>query len=389
MSKNDNDLTDILELEIAQLITTRYNVVTGIVEYSKDNGKSFRPMTDYFEKTILRRLKSKGHSEGLSTVRNILYSDFSTPYNPFKEYFESLPKWDKETNYIKQYCNLVNVKNNEYWVKWFTKWIVGLVAGATNKNVVNHQILVLAGGQGIGKTTWLENIVPKALSDYSCTGYINPESKDALILASESFLVNMDELSSLNPKSIEALKQLITQTKIKLRRPYGRNPENLEKRASFCGSTNEDQFLIDSTGNRRFLSFRIHDVDLDKIKEVDIDKVYSQAYSLYKSGFKYFFDKKENILIDENNKDYVVRSVEEEYIMQRYEPCKKNEKDTIVLKWTATEVMADLSSKRLVPNSNSSAQRVGKALVKLGFERFKSNGRMLYALKLKQNAIAA
>src|SRR5690606_17652262 len=146
---------------------------------------------------------------GVNTVRNIVQSDFSNPYNPFNDYFESLPKWNETTDYMDQLCNLVEVENPTYFKEWVKKWMVGIVANMLCEDKTNHQILVLTGGQGIGKTTWFESLVTKALKSYSNTGYMNPESKDAQIQASECFLVNMDELSSLNGKNIEGLKQLV------------------------------------------------------------------------------------------------------------------------------------------------------------------------------------
>lgn len=383
MAENSTNNNDILEVEISKMVTTRFNVVTGMVEYSK--GKNYQPMTDYVERSMLRSLKNSGHNIGVASLRNILNSDFSPPYNPFLDYFDSLPNWNGQTNYIEEFCNLVDVENNEHWIGWFTKWLVSLIAGAIDSNVVNQQVLVLAGGQGIGKTTWLNHIVPKKLDKYSSTGYLNPDSKDALIQASECILLNIDELSSLNNKNLEAFKQLVTQVKIRVRKPYGFNPENLVKRTSFCGSTNEEQFLIDTTGNRRFLCFKVRDIDLDRLSKFNIDNVFSQAYTLYKSGFKHWFDKKENKLIEESNLSFLFRSIEEEFIMERYEPCSKNDVGVNIFRWTATDVTVALSSYGLIPNSATAIQRVGKALVKLGFERYKSNGKMLYIVRVKQN----
>lgn len=380
---SDQILEQQIEAEIREMVQTRFNVVTGLTEFSMDKGNSYTSFTDRMEKTILRRLRANGHKVGVNTVRNIVQSDFSNPYNPFNDYFESLPKWNETTDYMDQLCNLVEVENSTYFKEWVKKWMVGIVANMLSEDKTNHQILVLTGGQGIGKTTWFESLVPKALKNYSNTGYMNPESKDAQIQASECFLVNMDELSSLNSKNIEGLKQLVTQKKMRVRKPYGYNPENLTKRASFCGSTNEEQFLFDYTGNRRFLCFKAIDIDLDALSQIDIDNVYSQAFSLYNSGFQYWFDKEDNRLIEENNKLFVVQSSEEEAILERFSKCEANEEGTLVLKWTATEIAMVLSERGLLPRSNSTVQKVGKALNKLGYFSYKSNGRMLYKLRMK------
>ncbi len=380
---SDQILEQQIETEIREMIQTRYNVVTGLTEYSMDEGVTYSSITDRMEKTILRKLRGNGHRIGVNTVRNILQSDFSNPFNPFEEYFNGLTEWDKTTDYIKALCDVVEVENDTYFTEWMTKWFVAIVASCLDEGVVNHQIPVFSGSQGIGKTTFFVKLVPGQLVNYFATGYMNPESKDAQIQASECFLVNMDEMSSLNPKSMEAFKQLVTQLRIRIRRPYASNPENLLRRASFCGSTNEEQFLHDLTGNRRFLCFRTLDINLEALSEMNIDNVYEQAVSLYKSGFKYWFDKKDNELIEKNNDDFVVKTMEEELILSRFEPCGKDEKSPLIFRMTATDVMSILANDRLIPSSMKSTQRVGQALVKLGFERYKSNGKMLYCVKVK------
>lgn len=380
--ENEN-IEQLVEEEIRALISTRYNVVTGIVELSWGENRPFTQLIDRMEKTVLRALKAKGLKVSINTIRNILQSDFSNAYDPFVEYFEKLPQWDETTDYIAQLCAVVKVENNQYFYEWTKKWLVGVVANMLDQNATNHQVLVLTGGQGIGKTTWFNKLVPLTLENYTATGYVNPESKDAQVQSSECFLVNMDELSSLNSKNIEALKQLITQKRIRVRRPYGYNAENLIKRASFCGSTNEEQFLHDYTGNRRFLCFKALDIDLEELSNIDIDGLYTQIYHLYLNGFQYWFNTKENKLIEENNTMFVVRSMEEEAIQAKFSPVSAKYATLVTVRMTATDIVQVLSGYGLISKTNSSAQKVGRALNKLGFESQKSNGRLLYLVNSK------
>lgn len=374
---------DIFEIEIGKMISTRYNVVKGIVEYSKDKGKIYEPLTDRMVMTIIRRLKAKGYEKGVNEtlVRTILCSDFSPEYNPFLDYFTNLPAWDGTTNHIADLCSMVKVTNSEHWLEWVTKWTVGVVAGCINDKVANQQVLVITGGQGIGKTTWLNYFIPAQLADYASTGFLNPSNKDALIKASECMLVNMDELASFTSGNIESLKQLITQKTINERRPYARNAETMVKRASFCGSTNQDMFLFDEE-NRRLLCFKAEDVDLETLPLVNIDQVYAQAYAMYNDGFQFWFDKKENMLIALNNENFTVRSVEEEAILNRFKAVSNMDENSAFIRMTATDIMSTLKRDGLIPNSTSTNVKVGIALKKLGFKSSKSNGRLLYSLQL-------
>ena len=124
------------------------------------------------------------------------------------------------------------------------------VACALDEEKVNHQVLVLVGPQGIGKSSWLNSLLPKELSGYLYSGLINPNNKDTLVHLSENLFINLDELENLNKTELGSLKSLITQSAIKLRKAYGMFNENLRRRASFMGSVNDAEFLTDSTGNR-------------------------------------------------------------------------------------------------------------------------------------------
>ncbi|MCH2046261.1 MAG: virulence-associated E family protein, partial [Saprospiraceae bacterium] len=144
-----------IEQMISEMVETRFNTVTKQVEYS-EGGSEFRPMTDRMENIILRNLKNQGVKIGVHTVKNILESDFSDPYYPFVSYFGNLTNNEDGIDHIGNLADIVDVKNDKYWKEWFKKWLVGVVAGCMNSKKVNQQMLVLVGGQGIGKTTFLE-----------------------------------------------------------------------------------------------------------------------------------------------------------------------------------------------------------------------------------------
>ena len=145
------------------------------------------------------------------------------------------------------------------------------MATVLDDRVSNHQVLVLSGAQGSGKTTFLQGLLPPSLPSYIYSGPIDPTSKDSLSLLAECFLINLDELDSLSRSKEAALKELITKDTIKYRRPYGTYHENYIRKASFTGSVNHESVLSDSSGSRRFLVHKTlsvdytHDVDLDSV----------------------------------------------------------------------------------------------------------------------------
>src|SRR5208283_4926023 len=144
-------------------------------------------------------------------------------------------------------------KMKSVFEEYLRKWLVASVGCATNTDVVNHTCLTLVGPQGRYKTTWLNRLVPEALSQYIHVGTIDPTNKDTHIHLSECYLINLDELETLNKHELGSLKSVMTYKTSRIRRPYAHFADQMIRRASFAGSINRDSFLTDETGTRRFL----------------------------------------------------------------------------------------------------------------------------------------
>jgi predicted P-loop ATPase len=367
---------EILEQYIKDKFKPRYNIIKKRVEITKNDGKTYKSIEDRELKIFFREMKKKGFKTSLSEIAIILDSDLSSDYHPFDAYYSRLKLWDGQTDHIQNFLNLVKVKNDEYLYQFFKKWIVAVVANTLDENITNEQMFIFYGGQGIGKTTFMKKLVPNALIEYSHTGNLNLENKDSAIKMSQTMLCNLDELSSITPKNIELFKQTLSLTKFQERRPYAIYSDEMTKYASFCGSTNNKDFLYDKTGNRRFLCFEIESLDLNALYKFNIDDVYAQALHLYMDGFQYWFDHEENKLIEQNNVPFLHRNAEEEAILDVFKIT-----DDSQIKMTATGIREYLVELGAI-SRNVDAQKIGRALTKLGFQSSKSNGRMLYNVAL-------
>lgn len=354
----------------------RYNIVTQRLEYKIINEQGFRCINDYAENSIFRELLKANIKCNISKLRNILGSDFCKIYNPFIDYFNGLPQWDKETDYILQLSKTITTTQNELWEICFRKWFVAMVGSAINDDTINHTVIVFSGTQGAGKTTWIINLVPPQLKNYLYSGTINPNNKDTLIHLSECFLINLDELENLNKSEIGSLKETITKSHIRIRKAYGHNNETMPRRASFAGSVNSTQFLNDTTGSRRFLCFEVTEIAYQH--SVDISKAYAQALYLFNSGFQYWFDKEEIKVINANNEQYQIKLVEEELLLVWFEKIVGTEGATYL---TTTEIATKLSVYNKITISNSTINLLGKALHKHHYQKLKKNGRQVFAVR--------
>jgi predicted P-loop ATPase len=361
---------------LGSLYDFRRNVVLEKTEYKLKGKQEFQRMTERDYNSFYRLLHKSDISISMGTLRGLLNSDFVKMYDPFIEYFENLPKWDGKTDYILELAQTVQTNNDELWQECLKKWLVALVASATIEKAVNHTVIVFSGKQGLGKTTWHMNLVPKALKDYRYSGAIRPDNKDSIINLSECLLINLDELESLNKSELGDLKEMITKPAIRIRRPYGFFSEKFIRRASFTGSVNKSQFLNDTTGSRRFLCFEATQINYQK--EIDMDLVYAQAVALLNSGYQYWFDQKEIDRIAANNESYQVVRLEEELLLKKFQPTKSKE-DGIL--YTATDIAKILTGTLKTGVTDAFLNNLGKALVKHRFSREKEGGIYKYRVK--------
>lgn len=367
---------DRLELFLSTRYVFRHNMVSGKLEFQYFGKKKWHVMKDFIENSMLRECLKGRIKTNLSSLRNLLYSDFCELYNPFEDYFYNLPSYDEKTDYILELANTITTTKQELWQECFKKWIVAMVGCVLDDKVINHTVIVFSGKQGLGKTTWVEKLVPRKLKEYLFSGTINPNNKDTLVQLSECMLINLDELENLNRSEIGSLKEIITKTQIRMRKAYGHNNETMPRRASFAGSVNTAQFLNDSTGSRRFLCFEVENIQYQH--EINIDNVLSQALYLFKTGFRHWFDQEEIKNITENNEQYQLRSPEEELLLTWFEPCDR-ENATHYL--NASQIAAKLAERAKITITDGTINKIGKALKKHNFTRLMRKGSPVYAVK--------
>lgn len=366
---------DRLELFLSTRYVFRHNIVSGKLEFQYFGKKKWNVMNDFIENSMLRECLKGRIKTNLSSLRNLLYSDFCQLFNPFEDYFYNLPTYNEKTDYILELANTITTTKQDLWQQCFKKWIVAMVGCVLDEKIINHTVIVFSGKQGLGKTTWVEKLVPKQLKEYLFSGTINPNNKDTLVQLAECMLINLDELENLNRSEIGSLKEIITKTQIRMRKAYGHNNETMPRRASFAGSVNTAQFLNDSTGSRRFLCFELEGIQYQH--EVNIDDVFSQALYLFKSGFRHWFDQEEIKNITENNEQYQLRSPEEELLLTWFEPCEKEKANAFL---NASQIATKLAEKAKININDGTINKLGKALKKHNFIRLKKNGIFVYAL---------
>ena len=300
----------------------RYNVVKDVVEWGPLAKTTFGVLDNYHLNSLVRKLEHAGHTVGADRLLRLLQSDFVPRVDPLHGYFANLPA-ASGTAAIAALAATVQVEDPDEWEMLLTKWMVASVANVlVLDGCHNHTCLVLIGGQGLYKTTWLNVLCPPSLSaQYLFTGKIDPDNKDTLCLLAENFLLNIDDqLALLTHRNCDGLKTLITLPAVKVRRPYAPLFTHLPRRASFMASVNESGFLTDATGSRRFLPVNAQHIDIDAAQALDIDQVWAEAHALFRQGYRYWFNAAETELLTARNDAFRHTTVEYDVVAKYLTP---------------------------------------------------------------------
>ena len=375
----------------------------GRTEYHSKSNSDFVKVGRYEINTLRREIDNDiGIITSSDNLYSIIESSFSPRINPIQEYFKGLPLIDIgddsscggsysssivpssfSLKAIPELANCVVVCNSLKWLLYLTKWLVAVVANAMdNRECRNHTCLVLTGEQGKFKTTFLDLLCPPALYGYSYTGKIYPQEKDTLTYIGQNLIVNIDDqLKALNKRDENELKNLITCPMVKYRMPYDKYVEEHPHLASFVASVNGNDFLTDPTGSRRFLPFEVLSIDINRAKAISMDKVYTEAKALLKSGFHYWFDDDEIAELYRESEDFQVQTAEMELLLRCFE---KPTEDENYLLMTTTEILTYLG---IYTHQPLLAKRMGEALKKAGYikvSKRRNGGNPIYVYKIRK-----
>jgi predicted P-loop ATPase len=112
-------------------------------------------------------------------------------------------------------------------------------------------------------------------------------------------------------------------------------------------------------------------------KQIEINLVFSQALFLFNSGFRYWFDQEEIKNISENNEQYQLRSPEEELLLTWFSPCDRENANAFL---NTSQIASKLAEKAKINITDSTVNKLGRALKKHNFLKLKKNGIFVYAL---------
>lgn len=235
---------------------------------------------------------------GQSLINDGLLNELSAnSRNPQKEWLEGL-RWDGVSRVDTAVINYLGAEDNELTRAQTRKWMCAAVARILTPGCKFDNVLMLNGAQGVGKSSFFSILAGVGLHTDSIN--LRTGDKDTYLALSRAWIVELAELASVKRSSVEEVKGFISATFDAYRRPFERRSQNVPRHCVFCGTTNEDTFLVGNNGNRRFWCIQIVPElrkmgsvpqAMDKLKE-ERTQIWAEAVHLYKHGETLYLDEK-------------------------------------------------------------------------------------------------
>lgn len=160
-------------------------------------------------------------------------------------------------------------------------WFISAVARAMEPGCKVDTSLVLVGAQGARKSTFFSTLAgPQWFSDTA----VDIESKDAMMQINGAWIYELGEIEHVTGRAHAGrIKAFISSARDTFRAPFHRTLSAFPRSNVMVGSTNQEQFLNDPTGSRRFWCVRVHGaVDIDALG-AQRDQLWAEALAAYRS----------------------------------------------------------------------------------------------------------
>ena len=372
--------------EVTAFLTSRYrfrfNVLTEETEVAEvtnnipDTHLRYTKVDERWMNTLSMEAIETGIDCWDRDIQRFVRSRRISEYHPFTAYFEQLPEWDGKERVS---ALARRVSDNPVWVNGFHRWMLGLSAqwmqfhpdtnNANRANSINRANsvapLLVSSRQGLGKSTFCRLLMPDALKAYYTESYdlSSPASAEAKLAAYG--LINLDEFDKLSASKMPLLKNLMQASALNIRKAYKRSASALPRIASFIGTSNREDLLVDRTGSRRFLCVSLEHA-IDCVTPVEHEQLYAQLKAELLSGKRSWFNKEEEQAIQQHNTLFYKHIPEEEVFRLCFRFATQEDHPQEVLTLSATQLFERMKSAHPSAMRGMTAYSLSRILPQLG-----------------------
>lgn len=211
-------------------------------------------------------------------------------FHPIQQYLRGL-HWDGVPRIRGALRHFLGADESEYNEACLRVFMLGAVERIFEPGSKFEMMLVLTGGQGAGKSTFIRFLAIK--DEWFSDDLRKLDDEKIYQRLAGHWIMEMSEMvATANAKSIEDIKSFLSRSKDTYKFPYDRYAADHPRQCVFAGTTNKTDFLpMDRTGNRRFLPIQVHperaEVHIlqdEAASRAYIDQLWAEIMVIYDSG---------------------------------------------------------------------------------------------------------
>jgi predicted P-loop ATPase/phage/plasmid primase-like uncharacterized protein len=290
-------------------------------------------------------------------------------FNPVTDYLDGCV-WDHTERLGTWLHHVAGVVQSPYYDLIGRLMIMSMVARAYHPGCQMDYAPVFEGGQGEGKSSLLRVLGGQW---YKETPFVVGD-KDGYLAIQGAWLYEIAELDSFNKGDITAIKAFVTNTVDDFRAPYGRRNAKYPRRTCFAATTNQEEYLKDTTGARRFWPVRCGTINLDLLA-ARRDQLFAEAVILVRAGLKWHPTREEErTLIKPEQEEREIDDVWYPRIYRFVDGIAESTSSVPIYKLTEV-TMEVLLTKALgieigkLSSSRSESTRVGNCMARMGWHK--------------------
>lgn len=249
------------------------------------DGILFEPITAKVNFTIFHKCSLKSAREDIADL--VILIAKSNTYSPVRDYLDQVSAiYGNEIEILNDVARRHLGADKKIHDVAVMRWLISCVARAYKPGCKVDVALILQGKQGFLKSTFFNILASDEFFDDSVS---NASEKEEKLKLHRTWIVEWAELETVfRRKDVSVVKALMSSKIDILRPPYGRSYEVMFRPSAFCGTSNQSEFLADSTGNRRFWVIPVtRKIDAGLLQN-DRDRIWAAAVALYRAGVQWW-----------------------------------------------------------------------------------------------------